>query len=381
MARKLNLVKDFIAQSQGSIDISLSPVEIKLEEELVQRHPLLFIPPLPLPYRRDGYGLLSFCAKRFVYHWLKDYGQTDSTENVQTKLSNSGMAAIDLIFNALALKGGKRIICPKSLYSASSELIDSYKTTSSIEVLRFKNKEELEEILKQPNEQSVLFLEVCANSPRMTFWENMSIKEMSKKVGYVVIDGTLIGASRINPDILNQGNVIYVESLSKNYHMEKSSEISAGISIYPSSLEDLFQSRFHNSGSYLQMNDLMEMPFELYDVGKEKIEQIARNIQDFYRSVKSFCQDGKVSISPIPEDLAKVPLVVFIDFQERSRLEYFLKQSQLKQRQSFGHEETYIIPIGLLWDTAPPGLARIALGRNSENSQLVHALKEASVYN
>jgi len=373
-----NKLRNLIEEHNSDIDISISSDNKTYEDRLVLNNPHLNISQIPQSYRRYGYGLLSYCVKKFVFKWFEDYEQNHLFEKVQAKFTNSGMAAIDLALNVIADGGTKRIIAPKNLYFATDELIDSYKNTLFYNISRFNTRRDLEKLLDNVRGNEILYLETCANSPDMTLWEGNSIKELSREFEYVIVDGTLIGACKINPELFENDNVVYVESLSKNYHSETSSKITSGIIVYPSRLEELFQKRFYCSGVYLQLNDLMEIPIEIYDVGKERIMKISKNVQEFYKNAKKICQTGSIKVSELSDNILNTPLVVFLDFQNKSRLKTFMEKSQLRQRGSFGHNETYILPIGLMWDTAPPGLARIAFGKNSDNSKLYGALREVN---
>lgn len=374
-----SMIKDIVQEYQSGIDVAISSQNRTFEDGLIRDNPHLNISNIPQSYRRYGYGLLSYVAKKFVFDWFKDFGKTGFFDRVQAKMTNSGMSSIDLALTSLSTVLGKRqIVAPKNLYFATDELLKSYQDTLFREVIRFDTTGDLESLLSNLKDPKILYLEICSNSPDMTFWDEDSIKRYSKLFKYLVLDGTLIGSSRINPKIFENGNVIYIESLSKNYHLDSSSKLTSGIVVYPKNLEESLQKRFYCSGAYLQLSCLMEVPIEFYDVGKERVMEISSNVQEFYRNAKEICCDDRVKISRISDSILNIPLVLFLDFHERERLEIFIKKSELKQRGSFGHDDTYILPIGLMWDTAPPGLARIAFGKKPANPKLYKALKEVN---
>lgn len=367
-------VRDYIQERYPGMDLSVAPLNRDSEFCLINSSPHLNIPTIPQSYRRYGYGLLSYCAKKFIHDWFSDHGTPNGFEGIQAKLTNSGMSAIDLVMHVLTLGGRKRIILPSNSYFVSEELISSYMSRLFDDIITFEaGKEKLEKLVDGCMEDAILYLEIFANSPNMSFWDEVSIRKVSDKVAHVVMDGTLLGISRVAPKILNQRNIIYIESLSKNYHECESSQITSGVVVYPDYLEQAFQTRFFCSGGYLQLNDLLEMPFELYEVGKRRIMSIANHAKNFYGGAKRICEEKGISLSKVA-DPNNMPVVLFIDFQNKPRLKSFLRESGLETRGSFGHDSTYVLPIGLLWDTSPPGLARITFGSNDDNTKILKAL-------
>ncbi len=368
-------VKDLIKSHQSEINVAVSSNNRSFEDNLIQNSPFLNIPNIPQSYRRYGYGLLSYMSQKMVYDWFRDFKSSHLFNLVQSKITNSGMSSIDLAISTLSvLLEGRKIIVPENIYFASDELIKGYENNLLTDIIRFKSKEDLEGIIESNNtNEFILFLETCSNSPDMLFYNEEEIKKYSQKFKNVLVDGSLIGLSRINPSIFDNGNLIYVESLSKNYHQEESSRLTAGIVIYPKELEQSFQKRFYCSGCYLQLNDLMEFPVDLYQVGKERIKAIAENVKTFYMESKVHASKKSIHIASISEDIRQIPLVLFLDFQSNNKLEEYIRVSHIPTRGSFGHNSTYILPIGLMWESAPQGLARIAFGKESYNPQYVKA--------
>jgi len=367
-------IKDFLKKNYPSLNFFIAPSDTSAEEKLFKNSKYLNIAPASISYKRYGYDTLSYFAKKFVYDWFSDYNYKQIFGNIQAKLTNSGMSSIDLILNSLTHERKKRIIYPKNLYFAAQDLIKFYDKKIFEEVIEV-NFSDPTFFNTLEKENTILYVEAISNHQNMSYLDEDFIVSLSKKVEYLVIDGTILGASRISPKIFENGNVIYIESLSKNYHFESSSLITAGISIYPDHLEDIFQRRFYGSGSYLQINSLIELPYESYLLGKERISSIVNNVQEIYEELKYLCKNSNVHLSEI-SDLNKMPSVLFLDFDTRERLSYFLEESSLSERQSFGHDSTHILPIGLLWDSAPPGLARITFGKEKDCSGIFNALKK-----
>jgi len=372
-------VRDFINSHKSNMSLAVSSDNRIFEDSLIKSFQHLRIPNIPQSYRRYGYGLLSYFSKKLVFDWFEDYHMDKVFPLVQSKITNSGMSAIDLTLTTLSLyKGVTEIVAPQEIYFASDELLDSYGNSLFNNLIRFQSQEDLEEAINNVEADSVLYLETCLNGPNMSFFDEESIKKYAEKFKYVLVDGSLIGLSRINPSIFETGNVVYIESLSKNYHDEESSRITAGLIVYPNGLEDIFQKRFYSAGNYLQLNDLMELPINIYQVGKNRIELIAKNAQKFYREARKNIHNESIELPNVSEDLKKIPLVLFLDFKENSRLEEYIRLSQISKRGSFGHNETYILPIGLMWESAPPGLARIAFGSEEYSPQIIKALSEVN---
>ena len=332
---------------------------------------------IPQSYRRYGYGLSDCVARKFLCDWMNNYKYTDRFESIGIKITNSGMAAIDLCLNVLTTDKKRDLIRTSDLYYASDELIDFYKDRLLGNIYFIdENRENLPELIKKA-EHPIVYIERCVNSPNMSFWDNKNIFEIADKVDYVILDGTLIGAGRIHPEIFKKENVVYVESLSKNYHQKESSHISAGIIAYNRKLDENVQRRLFCSGIYLQINDILQIPYELFHVGKDRIFKISQKVKKFYIEAKKVVDDYKdIEMSKISLDYDKIPVVLFLDFKKKEKVERFIKESGIKQRGSFGHDETYILPIGLMWDTAPPGLVRLAFGAKDKNKNLLEALKK-----
>lgn len=370
-------IKDLIRTHSSEIDVAVSSDNRTFENNLIEDNPHLNVPKIPQSYRRYGYGLLSYFSKKVTFDWFEDFGRTNSFKSVQSKMTNSGMSAIDLALTTLSTQLGiGKIVAPRNLYFASDELIKSYQKNIFQEITRFDSKSDLEARIAEIEEGTILYLEMCSNSPDMSSFDESLIRKYSGIFSYVVLDGSLIGLSRIDPSIFEYDNVIYVESLSKNYHLDDSSIVTSGIVVYSETLEEEFQKRFYCSGIYLQLNDLMEHPTDIYGVGKDRIEKIARNVQEFYRAAKKICGGSQIAISEISDDQRKIPLVLFIDFKEKSVLSAYITSSGIPQRGSFGHNQTCILPIGLMWDSAPPGLARLAFGKNRYSKKYLDALSE-----
>lgn len=371
-------IRTLVDAHKSEINLAVSSDNGFFEEDLIRENSFLNIPEIPQSYRRYGYGLLSYVSKKIIYDWFKDYQKEPLFHSVQSKITNSGMSAIDLTISTLAsILNKRKIIAPSNIYFASDELLKMYEHNLLEVVTRYKSKEGLERIIENSDMSDfILFLETCSNSPDMTFYSEEDIKKYSEKFNYVIVDGSLIGLSRVNPSIFDNRNVIYVESLSKNYHQEESSRVTAGIVIYPEQFEESFQKRFYCSGCYLQLNDLMELPVDLYEVGKERIMTITKWVSQFYAESKECALKHSVHVAKISEDIDKVPLVLFLDFQSNDRLEEYIRLSHIPKRGSFGHNSTYILPIGLMWDTAPEGLARIAFGTEKYDPLYVKAFGE-----
>ncbi|MFW5871542.1 MAG: hypothetical protein ACOCUT_00400 [bacterium] len=369
-------IRTLVDAHKSEINLAVSSDNRTFEEDLIRENPVFNIPEIPQSYRRYGYGLLSYVSKKMVYDWFEDYQKIPLFNSIQSKITNSGMSAIDLTISTLAtVLGTRKIIAPENIYFASDELINMYKGNLLTDVIRFKSKSDLENIIESNNtEEFILFLEVCSNSPDMTFYNEEELIKYSRSFGNVLVDGSLIGLSRINPSMFDNGNMIYIESLSKNYHQEESSKITAGITVYPKELEEAFQKKFYCNGCYLQLNDLMDVPIDLYSAGKKRIEKIAENVQEFYVGVKHQTPNNLVNIPEISDDLRKTPLVLFLKFQDNKKLKEYVSISGIPKRGSFGHDETYILPIGLMWSSAPPGLARIAFGTKKYSFQYTKAL-------
>jgi len=375
MGRNIRSVKDFVSVNYPHLDYSMSPLSREIEDNLIEDHPYLEIRRISQSYRRYGYALCDFVARKLLFEWLSDYGKTKLFKKLGVKIVNSGMAAINLAIHTVNQHSKKDFIVPSDLYFASKELFSLYEKKLIGKVYFLKKGE----ILNKSNhrQNSVVFLEKCGNSPEMIFWSEEEIIKLTNFYRYVILDGSLIGLSRINPSILEQRNLLYVESLSKNYHLKESSNFSAGILIYNRDLEELINKEIFCLGNYLQINDLLQFPNKLYMVGKERIRRITNNVRNFYIKVRKLLMKSRIKISKIGLKYKEIPMVIFIDFKEKNKAKQFIYESKLKIRGSFGHNNTYILPIGLMWNTTPPGLIRIAFGVKSNNNKIIKAIKKA----
>ncbi|MBN2566706.1 hypothetical protein JXB02_01315 [Candidatus Woesearchaeota archaeon] len=363
----------FIKKAQG-LEPSIAPLGREFEEALARDNPHLNILPIVQSYRRYGYGLLDFMTKRFVHEWFRDFSAGDLFGTVQAKMTNSGMASIDL---ALTTTGLRRIIAPKEIYQCSDDLIRSYEGTLFASSERFGSMDELERLVSDSAQDALVFLEYCSNSKDLTVWREDAIIRLATRAGQVIVDGTMIGAGRIDPKIFREGNVIYVESLSKNYHEEGSSRMTAGLTVYPTSMEEGIRQRYQSAGSYLQLAALAGFPFDLYAVGKERTFAIARQVRSFYEAALPICEEKGIWVSGIDEAIERTPLVLYLDFHDKVRAEAYIASSGAPQRGSFGHDGTYLLPLGLMWEDAPDGLVRIAFGKGGYPNSMLKALGEA----
>lgn len=355
------------------LDTDVENKTMDKENAFIQKNSHLNIPSAPQSYRRYGYGLLNYTAKKFLYEWLTDYNEQTIFKNLQAKITNSGMGAIDLVLKLVALcYNKKRLLVAKDMYFATQELLQSYEGTLIEKIDWFESKEELENLKKTVGEDTILFVESISNSFDLIEYDENSLVDYSEYFGAVIVDGSLQGLCRTKPILLEKPNLFYVESLSKHYHPGPSSTISAGILIYHNEHEKNVQKLLETSGIYLQIADLAQLPVDMYFVGKKRIFSIAQNMGDFYRDIKNLkcITHSDLSLR------SRMPTVVFLNLRTKKSLEFFMKEANLDERESYGHDNTVALPLGLLLDGASSGLLRIAIGTKGVPQTVLTTLRE-----
>jgi hypothetical protein len=90
MEEGIKTIREFLLSRYSNFDYSLAPFTRNSEDRIIEEYPYLKIRRIPQSYRRYGYALSDFVARKFLYEWLEEYGAIDKFEDLGIKIVNSG---------------------------------------------------------------------------------------------------------------------------------------------------------------------------------------------------------------------------------------------------------------------------------------------------
>lgn len=366
-------VGEFIQRNYPKLDKSISPIDTEVEKKIKQDYPNFVRRNTPniYSYRRFDYTLSEFLSQKFLYNWFCDFDEEAQFNEYAGLLCNSGMAGIHTILLHLISNEECILVCPEDIYEETAKLINN--TLSKLTDVRYITEidtNSVSQVTEKEGKTTVALIETITNTEGMSVIEKETIKQIAEKVDYILLDNTLLGAPRMVPPLLSNKNIIYVESLTKTYHTTQSAEISAGYIMAPEKLTNRLIDDLILTGSYLQLNNLLNLPYYLYEVGKENLKRISTTGHEFYQYIRKI-DSTAITVDQIDVSRSQFPPVLYLEFDNSRLVEQYLDATNLKQRGSFGHRHSAVLPVGLKWDDAPPGLVRIAFGYAEDPDWLI----------
>lgn len=383
-------VRDAVAATGALLDQSIAVMSIAAEDEIRRRLGVSDMDRPPQTYRRYGYGLSNLVAHKFVESYVADFA-CDLDVIPVGRLFNSGMSAITTCIEALSLDASDTIFYHRDCYFATAEYMKILESRGvGVRAIDMASGTVIHDLVAHRSMgRKIVFAESFANHHRMIRAPLEEFAATMRSGDFFMLDNSLIGASQLDPRVFlgNRCNTIYIESLTKYYHSDESSRVSAGIALFPECLRQAVDNTIAIFGTYLQLNDLLELPFSMYETGAQRVKRIAKTCRMFCaaaaEAIKARSLPIRISMPLVGEqEQTAWPGVVFLVLGPTSRstsrdlAERLITSLQLPDRGSFGHRFSSILPIGLRWEDAEDGLIRIAFGSDDSAEVLTERFRQ-----
>ena len=385
-------VREFVEQT-SIIDPAVSVSSRLMENDLRERFSNLNIDIPTQSYRRYGYPLANYVAQRFWSDCCTYHGLDSSILNrFRARVFNSGMSAIVAAIETFDLSAGDTVIYHNDCYFATSSYMEMLRRRGiivhAVDVRDFKNVQALSH--SNMHGRTFIVTESVTNHVRMI---TAPLTELAKLIDisttsapvYLVVDNTLPGAPQIDPIVFcsDSNRIVYVESLTKYYHTDESGIRSIGIVIFPAILKERIDHITAVFGFYLQLPEVLALPYDLFHIGAVRIAQITdtvRLLTEYIASQQRLRQLPFVISIPTPYQqkptVTPWPGVIFMRLEAHGECNAtqcvmrLLSETGFLERGSFGHRATTILPIGLRWNNVDDGIVRIAIGSDDSIDML-----------
>lgn len=300
-------------------------------------------------------------------------------------LFNSGMAAITTIARTLDFRSWDKLIISNCLYSQTSEFFRLLRDEEGIDVEFYGPTDEAFYQAASGSDVKLIFTEVIGNGfnmPVVDLQRLMCAIERNKAI--LVVDNTFLTPALYHVMPLAfamdvKERVIGVESGTKYYQLG-ADEITLGLAYGPKDLIQKIRERRAILGTYLQPLCLSAIPDDIkmrqYKVMRQhsdKAQLLSKFLRDtyiesvveevIYPEAKNFLVEGCGGVFYF--SLKGGPAVVekFCDALQKCKI-----------GGSFGHPDTWVIPIGLLQDN---GVVRVAVGWQQPIEEVIEDFKQA----
>lgn len=386
-------VSEFIIQL-GMIDPAVSVLSRLTENALCERFPNLNIDVPVQSYRRYGFPLANYVAQRFWSDCCTHHGLDPSVFNrFRARVFNSGMSAIVAAIEAFDLSSGDTVIHHRDCYFATAAYLQMLRQRGV--VVHAVDIRDLENVrtLSRGNVHGLTLIvtESVTNHVRMITAPLAELASLATSTSaYLIVDNTLPGACQVDPTIFCFGgdHVVYVESLTKYYHTDESGTRSAGVTIFPATLRERVDRSTAIFGFYLQLQEVLALPHELFSVGAARIARITNTVRVLTEYIANQQQHRQLPFTisvPTPyrqgSGVTPWPGVIFMRLEAHREcnaaqcVARLLSETGFPERGSFGHQATTVLPIGLRWNDVDDGIVRIAIGSDGSTDELCNAFK------
>ncbi len=148
------------------------------------------------------------------------------------------MSAITTCFEALSLTTSDAVFYHRDCYFVTAEYMGILaKRGVDVRPVDMASSTEVRDLITyRPSGKKVVFAETFNNHCRMIRAPIETLAIDMSGGDCLVIDNSLISASQLAPGVFweSRCDIVYIESLTKYYHVDESSRVSAGIALFPS---------------------------------------------------------------------------------------------------------------------------------------------------
>lgn len=296
-------------------------------------------------------------------------------------LFNSGMAAITTVVRSLGIKQGDKVVVSDCLYSKTIEFFEDLRRKEGVRVNFFNPTSEVFYQAAANPDTKLIFTEVIGNGFEMPVTDLTRLMEGVK--GHkttLMIDNTFLTPALLKVMVLAGSHgvpdqVVVVESGTKYYQLG-ADEVTLGLAYGQKEIIGQVKEARVTLGTYLQPRCLEAIPADIF----VSLERTIRAHSVNAMQLMSFLYKYGLAVDQIhyPHSMTRFDVGGVLYFSLKGgpeAVETFCDSLQkCKIGGSFGHPETWVLPLGMLRGN---GIVRVAVGWQQPIEEVISDFRQA----